>query len=219
MSSSTTPPPPRRGAGSRRPPFGRHPCGRRPDPGRRLHRHRRPHLPEPGARHRLRSRSPPPPMTSRSAPASRSPRPGPSARSIRAPSTSRPATAYSVFAIGSLAATLPAASAPPTDTIGATDQAPGLVQPVHPLHPDRRRGLRRRPQPRDEPRSPLGSNPLLLAATHLPWVAALLRTAVPVLPGAAVSFQCAVRRAARDDRARSGPARHPEESPFDPRDP
>lgn len=37
--------------------------------------------------------------------------------------------AYSVFAVGSLAATLPAASGPPTDTIGATDQAPASSSP------------------------------------------------------------------------------------------
>ena len=39
-------------------------------------------------------------------------------------------TTYSVFAIGSLAAALPAATAPPTDTIGATDQAPASSSPV-----------------------------------------------------------------------------------------
>jgi len=39
-------------------------------------------------------------------------------------------TTYSVFAIGSLAAALPAATAPPSDTIGATDQAPASSGPV-----------------------------------------------------------------------------------------
>ena len=39
-------------------------------------------------------------------------------------------TTYSVFAIGSLAAALPAATAPPTDTIGATNQAPASSSPV-----------------------------------------------------------------------------------------
>ena len=39
-------------------------------------------------------------------------------------------TTYSVFAIGSLAAALPAASAPPTDLVGTTDQAPTSSTPI-----------------------------------------------------------------------------------------